>query len=142
MEQVAGIEPAPSAWKADILAVIRYLHMERIEGIEPSTKPWQGLVLPLNYIRILVLVAGLEPARYRYHGIFLLLYVTIAALLRCSLDYVFTISFLTQVVGVQSLHSLFGTIFSTITICFCVTIWAQQFKIFYRVIKTITVFMM
>lgn len=26
MEQVAGIEPAPSAWKADILAVIRYLH--------------------------------------------------------------------------------------------------------------------
>lgn len=52
MEQVAGIEPAPSAWKTDILAVIRYLHMERIEGIEPSTKPWQGLVLPLNYIRI------------------------------------------------------------------------------------------
>ena len=27
MEQVAGIEPASSAWKADILAVIRYLHM-------------------------------------------------------------------------------------------------------------------
>ena len=26
MEQVAGIEPASSAWKADILAVIRYLH--------------------------------------------------------------------------------------------------------------------
>lgn len=26
---------------------------------------------------------------------------------RCSLDYVFTISFLTQVVGVQSLHNLF-----------------------------------
>ena len=55
----------------------------------------------------MVLVAGLEPARYCYHGIFVLLYVTIAALLRCSLDYVFTISFLTQVVGVQSLHILF-----------------------------------
>lgn len=27
LEQVAGIEPAPSAWKADILAVIRYLHI-------------------------------------------------------------------------------------------------------------------
>ena len=52
LEQVAGIEPASTAWKAVILAVRRYLHMERIEGIEPSTKPWQGLVLPLNYIRI------------------------------------------------------------------------------------------
>ena len=69
--------------------------MERIEGIEPSTIPWQGIILPLNYIRILVLVAGLEPARYCYHGIFVQLYVTVAALLRCSLDYVFTISFLT-----------------------------------------------
>ena len=69
MERVGGIEPPAEAGKAAILAVIRHPHM--------------------------VLVAGLEPARYRYHGIFLLLYVTIAALLRCSLDYVFTISFLT-----------------------------------------------
>ena len=36
--------------------------------------------------------------------IFLLLYVTIAGLLRCSLDYVFTMKFLFQVVGIQSLH--------------------------------------
>ena len=39
----------------------------------------------------MVSVVGLEPTWYRYRGIFLLLYVAIAALLRCSLDYVFTI---------------------------------------------------
>ena len=41
----------------------------------------------------LVLVAGLEPARYCYQRIFLLLYVAIADINRCSLDYVFTISY-------------------------------------------------
>ena len=39
----------------------------------------------------MVRVEGLEPSRYCYQRIFGLLYVTIAALLRCSLDYVFTI---------------------------------------------------
>ena len=37
--------------------------------------------------------AGLEPARPQDQGIFLLLHVTMAALLRCSLDYVFSISY-------------------------------------------------
>ena len=27
MEQVAGIEPAPSAWQAEVLAAILYLHI-------------------------------------------------------------------------------------------------------------------
>lgn len=40
----------------------------------------------------MVSVAGLEPARAEAQQIFLLLYVTIAAFLRCSLDYVFSIS--------------------------------------------------
>lgn len=39
----------------------------------------------------LVGMEGLEPSRCCHPRIFLLLYVTIAALLRCSLDYVFTI---------------------------------------------------
>ena len=39
----------------------------------------------------LVPLTGLEPVRCFQQGIFLLLYVTIAALLRCSLEYVFTI---------------------------------------------------
>ena len=42
MEQVAGIEPAFSPWRGEVLAVIRYLH--RIAG-EPSLSPAMMLVL-------------------------------------------------------------------------------------------------
>ena len=31
LEQVAGVEPAPSAWKAEVLAVIRYLHNNQVD---------------------------------------------------------------------------------------------------------------
>ena len=37
LEQVAGIEPAPSAWQAEVLAAILYLHLEPATGIEPAT---------------------------------------------------------------------------------------------------------
>ena len=63
--------------------------------LNPRSSAWQADALPTKLILHMVLVAGLEPARILHRGIFLLLYVTIAALLRCSLDYVFTISFLT-----------------------------------------------
>ena len=43
-------------------------------------------------IPLVVRVAGLEPARAYAQQIFLLLYVTIATFLCCSLDYVFSIS--------------------------------------------------
>ena len=42
-------------------------------------------------IPLVVRVAGLEPARAEAQQIFLLLYVTIATLLCCSPEYVFTI---------------------------------------------------
>lgn len=42
MGQVAGIEPAFSPWRGEVLAVIRYLH--RIAG-EPSLSPAMMLVL-------------------------------------------------------------------------------------------------
>lgn len=42
LEQVTGVEPAFSAWRAEVLAVIRYLH--RIAG-EPSLSPAMMLVL-------------------------------------------------------------------------------------------------
>ena len=59
---------------------------------------------------------GVEPSRYFYQWIFILLYVTIAALLRCSLDYVFTISLdLGDWYIVSTL--LFGAVLSTIRIC-------------------------
>ena len=62
--------------------------------------------LKYNCCKYLYMVpqTGFEPVRCCHRGIFLLLYVTIAASLRCSLDYVFTVSIKTQVVGVQSLH--------------------------------------
>ena len=41
----------------------------------------------------MVPMTGLEPVRDCSRQIFLLLYVAIAASLRCSLDYVFTLSF-------------------------------------------------
>ena len=70
----------------------------------------QGYAAATGFKRLcsqsLMPMTGLEPVRYRYQRIFLLLYVTIAALLRCSLDYVFTICVIlhTQVDGIQSLH--------------------------------------
>ncbi len=37
MERVAGIEPASSAWKAEVIAIIRYPHMVPTTGIELVT---------------------------------------------------------------------------------------------------------
>ena len=73
MEQVVGVEPTPSAWKAEVLAAIRYLHskflsrfltyilykkfqeianfhllLEGSGGIEPPRAGPQPAVLPLD----------------------------------------------------------------------------------------------
>ena len=45
MEQVAGIEPAFSAWQAEVLTSIRYLHMEHHAGIEPAPSAWKADIL-------------------------------------------------------------------------------------------------
>ena len=37
LERVAGIEPASSAWKAEVIAIIRYPHMVPTTGIELVT---------------------------------------------------------------------------------------------------------
>lgn len=60
-------------------------------------------VAPFNYFNM-VRAGGLEPPRLHCRWIFVLLYVTIAVLLRCSLEHVFTLFIQTQVVGVCSLH--------------------------------------
>ena len=39
VEQVAGIEPAPSAWKADVLTAILYLHFGGPSGIRTRDHP-------------------------------------------------------------------------------------------------------
>ena len=37
LERVAGIEPASSDWKAEVIAIIRYPHMVPATGIELAT---------------------------------------------------------------------------------------------------------
>ena len=68
--------------------------MVRNVGLEP-TRPYEhsdlnAACLPFQQFRM-VPMEGLEPSIPNGRQIFLLLYVTIAALLRCSLDYVFSI---------------------------------------------------
>lgn len=59
----------------------------------------------VSYYCLMVPVAGLEPAQCCHRGIFLLLYVTIATFLCCSLEYVFIIcTTCIQIVGIYSLH--------------------------------------
>ena len=36
--------------------------MEQVTGIEPATSAWKAEILPLNYTCILVRITGLEPA--------------------------------------------------------------------------------
>lgn len=72
-------------------------------------------------IPLMVRVAGLEPARAYAQQIFLLLHVTMAAFLRCSLDYVLTISFDLGCWYIVSTH-LFGAVFTPIRLCKCMAI--------------------
>lgn len=37
LEQVMGIEPTSSAWKADALTVVLHLQMVVLQGLEPRT---------------------------------------------------------------------------------------------------------
>lgn len=43
LEQVMGIEPTYSAWKADILTVVRYLLMVTEMGLEPTNSALKWL---------------------------------------------------------------------------------------------------
>ena len=55
LERAAGIEPASSAWKAEVIAIIRCppgRNLERVMGIEPTLLAWEAKVLPLNYTRL------------------------------------------------------------------------------------------
>ena len=57
MEQVAGIEPAPSAWQAEVLAAILYLH--GISGTEAGPVPPK-----CDLCQRVEPVTGVEPATY------------------------------------------------------------------------------
>ena len=89
----------------------------------------------------MVLVEGFEPSILYRPGIFLLLHVAMTALLRCSLDYVFSISYDLGGWYIVSTH-LFGTIFSTIRFCLSMTIGTKQLKVFNYIIVCVSIFMM
>ena len=55
MSQADGTPPETLELIADRLVV------ERMTGIEPASSAWKADILPLNYIRISVRAAGLEP---------------------------------------------------------------------------------
>ncbi len=66
MERMTGIEPVPSAWKAEVLP-LNHIRIKwsgrRDSNSRPS--PWQGDALPLSHFRISSLVEGdgFEPSK-------------------------------------------------------------------------------
>ena len=70
-EQVRGIEPPSSAWKADILAIVRHLHV----GLPSFGQPGNLGCLSIHSCAFLfrgVPETGIEPVRCLQRGIFLL----------------------------------------------------------------------
>ena len=65
MEQATRIELVSQPWQGRIITIILCLHMEQIKGIEPLSTAWKAEVLPLNYI-CMVPPDGLEPPRDDY----------------------------------------------------------------------------
>ena len=63
MEQATRIELVSQPWQGRIITIILCLHMEQIKGIEPLSTAWKAEVLPLNYICMVPLV-GIEPTTY------------------------------------------------------------------------------
>ena len=66
MEQVTGIEPASSAWKADILAIVLHLHIGAPDGTRTRGLPlkrrllyqlsyWRIWLIPAIYLRKIIL---------------------------------------------------------------------------------------
>ena len=55
MEPHAGVEPASSAWQADIIAIIRMRHikfkMEPHAGVEPASSAWQADIIAIIRMR-------------------------------------------------------------------------------------------
>ena len=60
MERVVGIEPTSSAWKAEVIAIIRHPHMVPMTGLEPARTR--------HYI-LSVACLPVSPHRHMYMGI-------------------------------------------------------------------------
>lgn len=55
------VEPCSRAYKARALTVVLMEHMEQVTGIEPALSAWKAEVLPLDHT-CMELAAGIEPA--------------------------------------------------------------------------------
>ena len=60
MEHVAGVEPASSRWKREIMAVIRHV-LAPTEGVEPSSSVLEAELYPIHID--MVGMQGIEPCR-------------------------------------------------------------------------------
>lgn len=47
MDPHVGIEPTPSAWKAEVLPLYECELLEQVTGIEPASQPWQGRIMTI-----------------------------------------------------------------------------------------------
>ena len=73
MERAAGIEPASSAWKAEVIAIIRCTlivllrktkqveELERAAGIEPASSAWKAEVIAIIRCTHIVLTRSIMP---------------------------------------------------------------------------------
>lgn len=90
VERATGIEPVYPAWRASVLSDIL---RPQIDGIIIPSEKDRKRKEEREDKNLMVPRMGLEPTRSYNQRIFLLLHVTMASLLSCSLDYVLTISF-------------------------------------------------
>ena len=61
MEQVVRIELTSPAWKAGVIAIIRYLHIwSGRPGSNRRPQPWQGCALPTELLPLKKIRAVLE----------------------------------------------------------------------------------
>ena len=65
LERVAGIEPASSAWKAEVIAIIRYPHMVPTTGIELVTY-WLQVSCSTYWAKSALVLQGSDITE-RYH---------------------------------------------------------------------------
>ena len=94
MEQVVGIEPTSSAWKAEVLPlnytcvkniIVRML--EQVVGIEPTSSAWKAEVLPLNYTCKVFLLTIINYICFSYFCQYFFLSLTIILSIFCFILY-------------------------------------------------------
>ncbi len=66
LERVAGIEPASSAWKAEVIAIIRYPHMVPTTGIKLVPTDYKSVALPAELSRHWFFRGAISPIKEEF----------------------------------------------------------------------------